>query len=154
MNLTTKTNTNTLIKYAKDELGLDLAGHKRADVIAALEDAGVLLSEPAPEPAPAQGGDTAESDRGDELKAADYTTELNRQPTRKVKINSTETDKGPVDLGCNGVVNRYARDVVHDMPEPFVESLRNAISTRYRLLADGKTLEPYEVNTYPYQIMD
>ena len=42
----------------------------------------------------------------------------------------------------------------HDMPEPFVESLRNAISTRYRLMADGKTLEPYEVNTYPYQILD
>jgi hypothetical protein len=147
--LTKKTSTAALIAYAGEHFGIDLTGASRADVIAALGENGVTLS----------GGDDAPAkietpEQSAELGTGNVVADLNRQRKVKIKIPSTETEKGDVTVSPNGHTYLIMRDRDVVVPEAVMNALNDATTQKYTMGKDGRTLEgPFEVLSYPYTFL-
>lgn len=147
--LTKKTSTTALIAYALEHFGLDLSGADRADVIAALAENGVDLS----------GGDTTPAkieiaEQSAELGTGNVVADLHRQRKVKIKIPSTETEKGDVTVSPNGHTYLIMRDRDVVVPEAVMNALNDATTQKYNMGKDGRTLDgPFEVLAYPYTFL-
>ncbi len=99
----------------------------------------------------------SEDDRGIEKKIATTGELLKKQPRVKIIIQSSERDKGPVDVAINGYAFRIKRDEEVEVPEDVLKVLDNAIMKIYdqvkREDGEGMQLVERKVKRFPYTIV-
>ena len=177
---TSKDNTDKLIKYAAETLGLDLSGKERPEVIAEMKKADTTLfaadKPKAQAAAPAPANDTADNENNtdqDDLGPAldddqQEPNDLDLAPKGKelvaVTINihddsgdeETEVDNF-VQVGINGVMHQVQKGVDVKVKVGIYEVLNNAIEKRFKTVTDPttkmKSLKETQVKRWPFSVI-
>lgn len=151
MKFTSKDSTAKLIKYAADDLGIDLAGKERAEVIAEMKKVDASLFDDAkPNDATDVGNTDEQEAEGKELTAV----------TINIHDNSGEDEEVDnfVQVGVNGTMFKVIKGEDVRVPVGVYDVLNNAIESRFKNVVDKETkmksLQETKVKRWPFSVIE
>lgn len=168
---TSKTGTPTMVKYAAKELGIDLSGLEREEVIVRLNEAepGVYDNGNAPDGG-GSGTEPQGGGSGTEPQAKGDASVLGggsgTEPKKKVMTRATITipssenqfKENFVQIGLNGVMHQIMKDTDVTVSAGVVEVLENAVEINYIQETDPITkmnvLKEVKTRRWPFQIIE
>ncbi|MGR6502820.1 hypothetical protein [Shewanella sp. Koi 1] len=151
MKFTSKDSTAKLIRYAADELGIDLAGKERAEVIAEMKKVDASLF------------DDAKSNDSTDLENTDVQEVEGKElvaVTINVHDNSGEDEEVDnfVQVGVNGVMYKVIKGEDVRVPVGVYDVLNNAIESRFKNVIDKETkmksLRETKVKRWPFSVIE
>lgn len=149
---TSKTGTDTLIKYAADNLGIDLSGKERKEVVAEIKKADPSLFED-DKSKDSQGSNKPNQDaevKGKELVAV----------TLNIVDDAGEDEDADnfVQIGVNGVMHQVIKGEDVKVPVGVYDVLNNAVESRYKTVTDKdtkvKSLKETKIKRWPFSIIE
>ncbi|MCG9964619.1 hypothetical protein [Shewanella cutis] len=151
MKFTSKDSTAKLIKFAADDLGIDLTGKERTEVIAEMKKVDPSLFDDTKTNADQELGDADEQGTGDkELTAV----------TINIHDNSGEDEEVDnfVQVGVNGTMFKVIKGQDVRVPAGVYDVLNNAIESRFKNVVDKETkmksLQETKVKRWPFSVIE
>ncbi|MCH7421303.1 hypothetical protein [Shewanella sp. MM_2022_3] len=156
MKFTSKDGTAKLIKYAADEMGMDLSGKDRAEVIAEMKKVDPSLFDDTKTNGDQDLGDANDLSDTDEQEAEGK--ELTAV-TINIHDNSGEDEEVDnfVQVGVNGVMYKVKKGEDARVPVGVYDVLNNAIESRFKNVVDKETkmksLQETKVKRWPFSVI-
>ncbi len=156
MKFTSKDSTAKLIKYAADEMGMDLSGKERSEVIAEMKKADPSLFDDTK-----TSGDQDLDDANDLSDADEQEAEGKELTGVTINIHDNSGEDEEVDnfvqVGVNGVMYKVIKGEDVRVPVGVYDVLKNAIESRFKNVVDKETkmksLKETKVKRWPFSVI-
>lgn len=154
MKFTSKDSTAKLIKFAADDLGIDLTGKERAEVIAEMKKVDPSLFDDTKTNADQELDDADE--QGTEVTEGKELTAV----TINIHDNSGEDEEVDnfVQVGVNGTMFKVIKGEDVRVPVGVYDVLNNAIEIRFKNVVDKETkmksLQETKVKRWPFSVIE